>query len=151
MSNKIIAKNRKAFYNYKILDKLEAGIVLSGPEVKAIKTGNVSLKGSYVNINKKNEPYIINLHIGPYKPANQGKEYNPTKPRKLLLKRKQINSLIGKIKQKGISVIPLKIYSKSGIIKLEIGVAKGKRKKDKRQTIKKRETQRKINRHLKQY
>src|SRR6056297_2337184 len=127
MSN-IITKNKKAYHDYKILDKLEAGIALTGPEVKSAKMGNVSLKGGYVNINKKNEAYVINLHIGPYKPANQGKDYNPTRPKKLLLKRKEINSLIGKIKQRGVSVIPLKMYSKSGIIKLEIGIAKGKKK-----------------------
>lgn len=150
MSN-IITTNKKAYHNYKILNTLEAGIVLNGPEVKSIKSGNISLKGSYVTIDKNHEPYVINLHIGPYKPANQGKDYNPTREKKLLLKKRQISRLIGKINQKGISVIPLKVYTKNGIIKLEIGIGKGKKKYDKKEKIKKREVKRKINKRLKQY
>lgn len=140
---KPFVENRRARYDYEILDTYEAGLVLYGYEVKSIKTGRVSLKGAYVVI-KDNEAYLINTLIPPYQPANTPDDYNPERNRKLLLNKSEIKSLIGKSKQKGLTLVPLKLYTKRGKIKLELAVAKGKREIDKRETIKKRETEREV-------
>ena len=140
---KLLVENKRARYDYQILESYEAGLALRGYEVKAIKTGHVSLKGSYVVI-KNNEAYLINAFIPPYQPANTPKEYNPKRSRKLLLKQSEIKALIGKSKQKGLTLIPLKLYTKRGKVKLEFGTGKGKRKQDKREEIKKREAEREI-------
>ncbi len=145
---KVLAENRKASYDYQIIDKFEAGMVLTGQEVKSIKSGRMSLKGSYV-ILKDQEPYLIGAAIPPYQPANAPKDYNPNQSRKLLLHKKEINKLIGKTKEKGLTLVPLKVYTKNARIKLEFAVAKGKRKEDKREKIKKREAEREIRRTLK--
>ncbi|KPJ55403.1 SsrA-binding protein [Parcubacteria bacterium DG_72] len=145
---KVLADNKKAYYNYEILKKFEAGIILTGSEVKSIKTGHISLKGSYVVL-KREEVYLIGAVIPPYQPKNTPKDYNPTRSRKLLLKKSEIKELLGKSKEKGLTLIPLKIYTKYAKIKLEFGIGKGKRKTDKRETIKKREIQREIRRALK--
>ncbi|MBD3282461.1 MAG: SsrA-binding protein SmpB [Candidatus Portnoybacteria bacterium] len=145
---KTLAHNKRAKYDYEILETYEAGIVLKGHEVKAVKTGKVSLKGSFVVIRNK-EPYLINATISPYQPANTPPEYNPERTRKLLLKKSEINSLIGKSKQKGLTLIPLKLYTKKNKIKLEFGIGRGKRKKDKREAIKKKEADREMKRALK--
>jgi len=139
--------NRRANYDYEILETLEAGLVLKGYEVKSIKNSKISLKGSYVTI-KDNEAYLINAHISPYQPPNTPKNYDPMRSRKLLLHKNQIKSLIGKLKQKGLTLVPIKIYTKRGIIKLEFGVGRGKREVDKREKIKQRETKRKIERAM---
>ncbi len=139
--------NRRANYDYEILETLEAGLVLKGYEVKSIKSSKISLKGSYVTI-KDNEAYLINAHISPYQPPNTPKNYDPMRSRKLLLHKNQIKSLIGKLKQKGLTLVPIKIYTKRGIIKLEFGVGRGKREIDKREKIKQRETKRKIERAM---
>lgn len=145
MSNKIILKNKEAFFNYEIIEGYEAGIVLSGPEVKSVKDGRLSLKGSYVSIDQAGEAWLANAHIAPYLPAKGNQEnYEPTRRRKLLLKKKEIDSLLGKSKQKGLTIIPLTVYAKKGLIKVEIALARGKSKIDKRETIKKREAQREI-------
>lgn len=141
---KILAENRRAYYDYEILETYEAGLVLRGFEVKAIKTGHVSLRSSYVII-KNNEAYLINSFIPPYQPANAPADYNPEQSRKLLLKQAEIKSLIGKVKQKGLTLVPLKLYTKKNKIKLEFGIGKGKRKIDKREAIKKRDIEREIN------
>ncbi len=145
---RVIADNKKAYYNYEILKKYEAGIVLTGTEVKSIKTGHISLKGSYVVL-KGEEIYLMGAVIPPYQPKNTPKEYNPTRSRKLLLKKSEIKELLGKSKEKGLTLIPLKLYTKYAKIKLEFGAGKGKRRTDKRETIKKREVQRDIERELK--
>ena len=145
---KVFADNKNAYFNYEILEKFEAGIVLLGSEVKSIKTGRVSIRGSYI-ILKDNEPYLVGANIPPYQPKNSPADYNPERFRKLLLNRKEIDQLIGKTKEKGLALIPLKIYGKNAIIKLEFGIGKGKKKSDKRETIKKRETAREIERTLK--
>ncbi len=147
MARKIITKNKKAYHDYEILEKLEAGIILSGPEVKSAKTGHINLKGSYVIISNE-EAHLLNSHIAPYKFANLS-DYNPTRTRKLLLHNKEINHLIGKLQTKGISLVPLQVYIKNNLIKIEIGVARGKKKYDKREDIKKKEAKRKIQRALK--
>ena len=134
----ILAQNKKAYFDYEILETYEAGIVLIGQEVKAIKTGHVSLKGSYVVI-KNQEMFLIGANIPPYQPKNAPSDYSPERSRKLLLKKSEIKSLIGKSKQKGLTLMPLKMYTKRGKIKLLFGLAKGKKEYDKREKIKKRE------------
>ena len=145
---KIFAENKKAYFNYQILEKFEAGIVLAGYEVKSIKSGRINLAGSYVII-KNEEAYLINASIPPYQPKNVPPEYDPSRQRKLLLKKKEIKYLIGKTRQKGLTLVPLKMYTKKRKVKLEFGVAKGKKKADKRELIKKREVKREIRKALK--
>jgi len=151
MNKKILAKNTEGLFNYEIMDKLTAGIVLSGPEVKSIKNSRLSLKGSYIRIDHDSEAWLINCHVAPYEPAkNVQMGYDPQKPRKLLLRKKEISSLIGKSKQKGLTIIPTSVYNNKGLIKVEIALVKGKTKVDKRESIKKREVDRQIKRTLKQ-
>jgi len=145
---KELAKNKKAFYDYEILEKFEAGMVLTGQEVKSIKSGRMSLKGSYVVL-KDEEPYLIGASVPPYQPANTPKDYNPGKPRKLLLHKTVIKKLRGKSKEKGLTLIPLKVYTKHAKIKLEFATARGKKKADKREIIKKKEAKREMKRALK--
>lgn len=140
------ASNREAFHNYEILEKLEAGIQLTGPEVKSVKGGNVSLKGSFATVHN-NELHLLNVHIGLYKPAATVKQ-DPDRSRRLLVHRSEIDRLIGKIHSTGLTLVPLSIYSKHGLIKVELGLGKGKKAYDKRQSIKKRETKRQIGRAM---
>ncbi len=146
---KIIVKNKKAYFNFKILETFEAGIVLEGHEVKSIKSGWINLSGSYIVL-KNNEVYLINVNIAPYQPKNVPSDYNSKRSRKLLLKKSEIKYLIGKSKQKGLTLIPLKVYTKNGKIKLEFAITKGKKKADKRELIKKREVEREIRKALKE-
>jgi len=150
---KIYSENKKGYFDYNVLEKFEAGIVLFGQEVKSIKTGHINLSGSYVTLRRPTsngcpEPYLIGIRVAPYQPNNAGADYNEARERKLLLNKKEINYLIGKVAQKGFSLIPLKIYEKSGRIKLEFGLAKGKKKYDKKDKIKKKDIQREVNREL---
>jgi len=146
---KIISENKKAYFNYQIEEMLEAGIVLIGQEVKSLKTRGVNLAGSYVVL-KGEEVFWVGAKIAPYQPKNAPSNYNPERTRKLLLKKSEIKYLIGKSKQKGLTLIPLRVYTKRGKIKLEFGIARGKRRVDKRELIKKREIEREIQRALKQ-
>ena len=146
---KIFAENQKAYFNYEILEKIEAGIALIGQEVKSIKMGRISLAGAYVVL-RNNEAFLVGSKIPPYQPKNAPADYNSERPRKLLLKKSEIKYLIGKTKQKGLTLVPLKVYTKNGKIKLEFGIAKGKKKFDKREIIKKRDVEREIRRTLKQ-
>jgi SsrA-binding protein len=143
-----IAKNKKAFFDYEILEKIESGIVLTGGEVKSAKLGQVSLKGSYVT-NIDGKFHLTGAHISAYQPMNQPSDYNVTRPRPILLQKKEIRYLIGKTKEKGLTLIPLRMYTKRNLVKLEIGLAKGKKKFDKREKIKKREDDRQVTRSLK--
>lgn len=145
---KLLAENKKAYWNYEILEKFEAGISLLGQEVKSIKTGRINLAGSYVVLREK-EVYLIGANIPPYQPKNAPADYAPERSRKLLLRKSEIKHLIGKTKEKGLTLIPLKVYTKRGKIKLEFGIAKGRRKIDKRNLIKKREAEREMRRALK--
>ncbi len=145
---KPLAVNRKARYDYEILETFEAGLVLLGHEVKAIKTGKASLKSSFVNI-KNSELFLINANIAPYQPKNTPSNYDPERSRKLLLKKSEISSLIVKLKQKGLTLVPIKLHTRRRKIKLQFGLAKGKRQFDKREKIKKREFTREKNRILK--
>lgn len=145
---KIISKNKKAYFNYEVLEKFEAGVALNGQEVKSIKTGGANLAGSYVVL-KEEEVFWIGAKIPPYQPGNAPSNYNSERSRKLLLKKAEIKYLIGKTKQKGLTIIPLLIYTKHGRIKLEFGIVKGKKKFNKKELIKKRATEREIDRALK--
>jgi SsrA-binding protein len=144
---KVLSENRKVGYDYNILEKFEAGLVLFGQEVKSIKTGHINLAGSYVVV-RNLEPLLIGVKVPPYQPNNAGADYNEGRERKLLLNKKEIDYLAGKIKQKGFSLVPLKIYEKSGRVKLEFGLAKGKKKYDKKEAIKKRDIDRDIRTEL---
>ena len=135
---KTFAFNKRANYDYEILEKIEGGLVLKGYEVKSVKTGHISLKGAYVTI-KDNEAFLTNANISAYQPLNMPDSYDPERSRKVLIRKSQIKSLIGKVKQKGLTLVPIRVYSKRGLVKLEFGVGKGKRKIDKREDIKKRE------------
>ena len=140
--------NRRANFDYDISDKYEAGIVLRGFEVKSVKTGHISLKGSFVTV-KGNELYLTNANIPLYKHAGAIANYEATKPRKLLLHRAEIARLIGKSRVEGLTLVPIRVYTKRGLLKLEFGIGKGRKKIDKRQVLKKREADRKIERALK--
>jgi len=141
----VLAKNKRASFDYEIKETFTAGLVLTGAEVKAVKSGNVSLTGSYVNVSP-NDVKLINCHIGPYKYAHDEK-YNPTQTRKLLLNKKEINRLIGK--EKGLVLVPLEVYTaRRGWLKLKIGLGKARKKTDKREYIKKKEAEREIRKNL---
>jgi SsrA-binding protein len=135
------ASNPKARFDYEILETIEAGLVLKGYEVRSIKTGKVSIKGAYVRILNE-QAYLLGAVIPPYQPANTPPDYDPQANRKLLLTAKQLSSLVGLSKSHSVSMVPLKLYGKKGKIKLLIGIAKGKKKYDKREAIKKREFER---------
>ncbi len=148
MSNdKLIAKNPTAFHNYNIENKLEAGIVLSGTEIKSIRNGKANLKDSYAII-KNNEVYVVGLHISPYEHGNIFNK-DPLRDRKLLLNRREINKLIVMTKQKGYSLVPLNMYFKGSLVKVELGVGKGKKLYDKREDIAKKDAERRIRQHAK--
>lgn len=147
----ILAINKRARYDYKITDTFEAGLVLYGYEVKSIKTGHISLKGAFVTIKKSKskkkinpELFLTNSHVPLYKKASTIKSYDPDRSRKLLVKASEIKRLVGKKQEQGLTFIPLKLYTKRSLIKLEFALAKGKKKYDKREAIKKREIDRKI-------
>lgn len=146
---KMYAKNKKGLFDYEILEKYEAGLVLRGNEVKSIRNGNVSLKGSYVSL-KDGELYLVKAHVSQYQYAAPNKNYDPERRRKLLVHKREIESLIGKMKQKGLTLIPISLYNKNRRIKLEFALARGKKKHDKRQTIKKRDSDRKLQQLMRQ-
>jgi SsrA-binding protein len=148
MKNKVFIQNPGVHYHYQILESFEAGIELKGFEVKALREGKGSLKGSYVTI-RDNEVYLVNFNIPPYQSKNTPKDYDENRPRKLLLKRKEIKYLIGKIKEKKSIIIPTKIYSKRNLIKVEIALAKALKKYEKREKIKEKEFRRIKERFLK--
>lgn len=142
-----LAQNKKANFDYELLEKYEAGLVLYGHEVKAIRAGQVSLKGSFISIrtkNNKTELYLIGCQVSPYKNSGPLPEYNQTRERKLLLKREEIKRLLGKKQVEGLTLIPLKIYTNHSFLKLEFALARGKKQYDKRDTIKKREVERSL-------
>lgn len=147
-SNNIIAKNPTAYHDYEIIDKIEAGLVLYGTEIKSIRAGKVNLKDSYAVIEKNKEVYVYSMNISHYE---HGNIYNkdPLRPKKLLLNKNEINKLVGLTSQKGYTLIPTKIYFKGNFVKVEIGIGKGKKLYDKREDLKKKEAQRKIERYMK--
>jgi SsrA-binding protein len=136
-----IAKNKRAIFDYEIKDTFDAGLVLSGPEVKSAKSGNVSMAGSYVTVNKDGAN-LVSAHIGPYKYA-PNENYNPTRTRQLLLNKTELNALVGK--EKGLTIIPLEIFdTKRGLIKVRIALGRPRKKQDKRDYLKKREDTKEI-------
>ncbi len=143
------ADNKKAHFNYEILEKLEAGLVLTGAEVKSVKAAQVSLKEAFVTFNN-NDAYLTNAHIAQYPHAGPNPDYDPTHSRKLLLHRKEIAYLRTKALEKGLTIIPLSVYSKSRLIKVELAIAKGKHTFDKRETLKKRDIDRDTKRVIKE-
>ena len=146
----IILENKKALFDYTILEKFEAGIVLRGLEVKSIKTGKMNLRGSFVVIKQPSaEIFLIGANIPPYQPNNTPDDYDPKRSRKLLLKKIKIKILIGKSREKGLTMVPIKVYTIKGKIKIEFAIVKGKKKFDKRDKIKKRETKKEIEREIK--
>ena len=143
------AENRKAYFNYEILEKYEAGIEFLGTEVKSVRGGRMSLEGAFVIV-RGGEAYLINSNIPPYQVKNAPKDYDPLRNRKLLLTKKEISKLAGSEKNKSLTIVPTSVYNKGRKIKVEIALVKGKKKFDKRETIKKRETDREIRREYKE-
>jgi SsrA-binding protein len=144
---KLIASNRKAYHEYFILDKFEAGIALFGTEVKSSREGKVNLKDSYASI-KSGEAFLLNCHISPYSHGNR-ENHDPVRTRKLLLHRKEIRKLIGKTQEKGLTIVPLRFYFKRGKVKVELGVARGKKNYDKRETERRKEADRETRKAVK--
>jgi len=143
----LLAQNKKANFDYQILETYEAGLVLLGHEVKSVRAGQVSLKGSFISVRTKNgrsELFLLNCQITPYKNAGPMPDYNQRRERKLLLKRQEISHLLGKKQAEGLTLIPLKLYTNHSFLKLEFAVAKGKKKYDKRDAIKKRDVDRQL-------
>ena len=147
MDNKLIAKNPTAYHNYNILDKIEAGIVLTGTEIKSIRNGKINIKDTYVNI-KNGETFVYGINISPYEFGNRF-NLDPLRTRKLLLNRREIDKLFGMIQTKGMSLVPISMYFKGNKVKLEIGIGKGKKLYDKREDLAKKDAEMKIKRALK--
>ncbi len=141
--------NRKAYFNYEVVDKFEAGIELTGYEVKSIRAGQANLTGAFCVV-RGGEVYILGMHISPYQAKNMPTTYDPIGIRKLLLNKKEIRELETADKAKGLTLVPLSLYSKGRTIKVEVAIAKGKKTHDKRESIKKRDTDREIRRTLKE-
>ena len=145
-NEKVVATNRKAQHDYFLLETLEAGIALQGSEIKSIRAGQISLKEAYVRIDGE-QAWLVNAHVAPYDPASR-ENHDPLRDKKLLLHKKEIKKLWDEVRQKGTTIIPLRVYLSRGRAKVEIAVAKGKRKYDKRQDLKKKDAQREIDRAL---
>jgi len=152
----VLAENKRAYHDYEILEKYEAGIQLTGFEAKAVRSGRMNLSGAYALI-RGGEAWLLNAAIAPYQPSNAPQDYDANRTRKLLLKKSEIKELLGKLQQKGLTLLALKAYTKGlsvhagSRIKIELGLARGKRVRDKREAIRKRESKREIERTLKQY
>ncbi|MFQ5851344.1 MAG: SsrA-binding protein SmpB [Candidatus Binatia bacterium] len=145
--NGVVCVNRRARYDYFVEESFEAGLVLVGSEVKSLREGNANLKDSYARIGK-GEAFLLNAHISPY-PAASGFNHEPTRTRKLLLHKREIRRLTGKVKERGLTLIPLKLYFKNGRAKVELGLARGKKVHDKRETLRRKVMQREMERSLK--
>ncbi len=148
MSVKIVSLNKKAGFEYLLLDKFEAGLKLKGTEIKSLRQGACQLKDSYISF-RKDEAYLQNSHISPYKSSGPSNNHEPERLRKLLLHRNELNKIKGSLQKKGLTCIPTKIYLKNGLAKIEIALAKGKKKWDKREASKKKTMQREIRKNLK--
>jgi SsrA-binding protein len=144
---KVIATNRKAKHDYFLLETFEAGISLQGSEIKSIRAGQISIKEAYVRVDGE-QAWLVNAHIAPYDPASR-ENHDPRRDRKLLLHKKELTKLWDEVRQKGVTVIPIRVYLKKGKAKVEISIVKGKRHYDKRQAIAERDAQREIERSLK--
>ena len=145
----ILATNKQAKFSYEILDTFEAGIVLEGHEVKSVKEGNISLKAAYVSLDAHNELWLKNAAISKYRLAGPLPGYDPERPRKLLLHKKEINSLVGKLQQQGLTIVPISVYTKHNKIKVEVALARGKKKFEKKESLKKKDIERDVQREIK--
>lgn len=141
-----VATNRRARFEFEVLDRFEAGIALMGPEVKSLRAGKANLADAYATV-RRGEVWLLNLHISPYDPASR-ENPNPRRERKLLLHRREIARLDGKVKESGLTLVPLSLYFKGGRAKVELALARGKRRHDKRETIKRRESDRDLRRAM---
>ncbi len=142
------SKNKKAYHDYQILEDFECGIVLSGDEVKSIRENQANLKGGFVDVSEQEEAYLNNAHIAQYSHSSN-KAYDPTRKRKLILHKKEIEKIAQAVHEKGITAVPLEFYSKKGLLKLKVGLCKGKKLYDKRETLKKKSQELDIKRQLK--
>ena len=149
-NDKMVANNKKAYHDYFILDKIETGIALHGTEVKSLRMGKCSIKESFVTISNKGEILINHMHISPYEKGNIFNK-DPLRVRKLLLHKKEILKIFGKMKEQGITVVPLQVYFSGSLVKIEIGLAKGKKLYDKRETIAKKDQKREAQREFKAF
>lgn len=145
---KVVATNRKAYHDYQIHDTFEAGIVLTGSEIKSIRAGRVNLRDGYA-IFRDGELWLLNCHIAPYDPASR-QNHDPTRPRKLLLHRRELNRLAGRVQEKGFTIVPLRMYLRRGLAKVEIALVRGKKQYDKREAIARRDADREVERALKE-
>lgn len=146
-NDKLIATNRRAYHDYTIEEVLEAGLVLTGTEIKSIRLGRVSLREAYARV-EKGEAWLLNAHIAQF-PGGNRYNHEPTRPRKLLLHRKEVDRLLGKVRERGYTLVPLRLYIKRGYAKIQLGLARGKRLYDKREAIARREAQREMERAVK--
>lgn len=142
---KIISKNKRATFDFEILEKYEAGLVLRGFEVKAIKLGRINLAGAHIII-RNNEAFLVGADVPPYQPKNTPSDYDSQRTRKLLLRKDEIKKFLGRTTEKGLTLVPVSVYTKQGKVKLEFALARGKKREDKRQKIAERETKRRIER-----
>lgn len=148
-NNRVIARNRKALHDYEILDKVEAGIVLMGSEIKSIRAGKLNIGDGYV-MYENGEMWLRNVHISPYEEAGVW-GHDPMRPRKLLLHRKEIYALYRRVQEKGFTIVPLQVYLKNGRAKVELGLARGKKQYDKRESLRQKDDKRRVERALKEY
>lgn len=148
MAIKLVCKNKKAYHDYFIEETIEAGMVLTGAEVKSLRLGRINLKDSFARI-RNGEVFLLNVHISPYAQADSFGQYDPERTRKLLLHKREIKRLIGKTRIKGYTLVPTKVYFKEGKAKVELGLARGKAYYDKRETLRRKETEREISRAMK--
>ncbi len=148
-NEKILATNRKAYHDYQIDETFEAGIALTGTEIKSVRAGSINLRDSYAQV-KNGELWLMNAHIAPYEPASR-QNVDPYRDRKLLMHRREIMRLFGRVQEKGLTLVPLKVYLKKNRAKVEIGLARGKKQYDKREAISKRDAAREIARAVKEH
>lgn len=144
----ILALNKSARHDYDIIESYEAGIKLTGDEVKSCKSGQINLRGSYAVINERGVPYLIGCQIAPYKHSSRVKPHEPLRSRRLLLRAKELSSLIGSLKEKRLTLAPLAFHNKRGLIKVELGLGRGKKQFEKREAIKKRDIEREVGRRF---
>lgn len=143
-----LAVNKRARFDYDLKDEFEGGLMLTGPEVKAAKNGSIHMKGAFMSI-QNGELWVKNMHIGRYAPAGKQEEYDPTRSRKVLIRAPQIKQLIGKSQQNGLTIVPIRVYTKGAFVKIAFALARGKKKHEKRDAMKKRDVQKQIREEMK--
>lgn len=143
-----LAVNKRARFDYDLLETLEGGLVLTGPEVKSIKGGRLQLKGAFLHVTG-GELWLKNAHVAKYRPAGEQPDYDPARPRKVLIHKKELKRLMGKVQSSGLTLVPISVYTRGDLLKLEFALARGKKQFEKRDAIKKRDVDRQIRQHLK--